>query len=47
MSEHPPLPKTNGIDDPTFVAELQRRSAEIDQGTAELIPWSELRDEPF
>jgi putative addiction module component (TIGR02574 family) len=35
------------LDKKAFLAELQRRSAEIDAGTAELIPWSEIRDEPF
>jgi putative addiction module component (TIGR02574 family) len=40
-------PETDGADDATFAAELQRRSAEIDRQEAELIPWSELKNEPF
>jgi hypothetical protein len=35
-------PETDGIDEAAFAAEVGRRSAEIDQGKAELIPWSEL-----
>jgi putative addiction module component (TIGR02574 family) len=40
-------PETDGIDEANFGAELRRRSDEIDQGKAELIPWSELKNEPF
>jgi putative addiction module component (TIGR02574 family) len=40
-------PETDGVDEATFVAELRRRSDEIDQGKAEFLPWSELRNEPF
>ena len=40
-------PETDGVDEATFVAELCRRSDEIDQGKAEFVPWSELKKEPF
>jgi putative addiction module component (TIGR02574 family) len=40
-------PETDGVDEAGWVAELRRRSDEIDRGEAELIPWSELKDEPF
>jgi putative addiction module component (TIGR02574 family) len=40
-------PETDGVDEARFVAELQRRSDEIDQGKADLVPWSELKKEPF
>ena len=40
-------PETEGVDEATFVAELRRRSDEIEQGKAELVPWSELKNEPF
>jgi putative addiction module component (TIGR02574 family) len=40
-------PETDGVDEGSFVDELGRRSDEIDQGTAELVPWSELKNEPF
>ena len=40
-------PETDGIDEEAFAAELSRRSQEIDQGTAEVIPWSELKKEPW
>jgi len=40
-------PETDGLDEESFVAELCRRSVEIDQGQAELVPWSELKNEPF
>jgi putative addiction module component (TIGR02574 family) len=38
-------PETDGIDEAAFAVELERRSAEIDQGTGELVPWSELKDD--
>jgi putative addiction module component (TIGR02574 family) len=40
-------PETDGVDEASFLAELRSRSDEIDQGQAELIPWSELKNEPF
>ena len=40
-------PETDGVDEADFVAELSRRSDEIEQGKAELVPWSELKNEPF
>ena len=40
-------PETDGVDQAAFVAELCRRSDEIDQGNAGLVPWSELKQEPF
>ncbi len=38
---------TDGVDDANFAAELRRRSDEIDKGKAELVPWGQLKDEPF
>lgn len=38
-------PDSDGVDDEALAAELMRRSAEIDQGTAETIAWSELRNQ--
>jgi putative addiction module component (TIGR02574 family) len=38
-------PETDEWDEATFGAELERRSAEIDQGKAEIVPWSELKKE--
>ena len=40
-------PETDGVDETSFLAELRRRSDEIDQGKAELVPWSDLKNEPF
>lgn len=40
-------PETDGADEAGLVAELRRRSDEIDQGKADLVPWSELKNEPF
>jgi putative addiction module component (TIGR02574 family) len=40
-------PESDGVDEASFAAELRRRSDEIDQGKAEPIPWSELKNEPF
>jgi putative addiction module component (TIGR02574 family) len=40
-------PDTDGVDEEAFAAELRRRSDEIDQGKADLVPWSELKNEPF
>jgi putative addiction module component (TIGR02574 family) len=40
-------PETDDVDESSFVAELRRRSDEIDQGQAELVPWSDLKNEPF
>jgi putative addiction module component (TIGR02574 family) len=40
-------PETDGVDEASWVAELRRRSSEIDQGETELVPWSELKDEPI
>jgi hypothetical protein len=39
-------PETDGVDEEAFVAEM-RRSAEIDQGKAELVPWPDLKHESF
>jgi len=39
-------PETNGVDDPAFSQELERRSKEVDSGRAETIPWSQLKNEP-
>lgn len=36
---------TDGVDQVAFQDELNRRSYEIDQGTAKLVPWSELKNE--
>jgi putative addiction module component (TIGR02574 family) len=38
-------PETDGIDEAAFAAELERRSTEIDQGKADLVPWSALKEE--
>ena len=40
-------PETDGIDEAAFAFELERRSTEIDQGSAEMIPWSELHHESY
>ena len=40
-------PETDGVDEASFIAELRRRSDEIEQGKAEMVPWSELKDERF
>jgi putative addiction module component (TIGR02574 family) len=40
-------PETNGVDDPGFFKELERRGEEVDSGKAETIPWSELKNEPL
>ncbi len=40
-------PETDGVDEASFLAELRRRSDEIDQGQAGLVPWSKLKEEPF
>ena len=40
-------PEADELDEKAFLGELQRRSAEVEQGTAALVPWSELRDEPL
>lgn len=40
-------PETDQVDEKSFIAELHRRSAEIDQGNAELVPWSELKNDTF
>jgi putative addiction module component (TIGR02574 family) len=40
-------PDTDGVEEASFNAELCRRSDEVDQGTAELVPWSELKEEPL
>jgi putative addiction module component (TIGR02574 family) len=39
--------ETDGLDEDAFVRELRRRTAEIDQGTAGLVSWDELRKENF
>jgi putative addiction module component (TIGR02574 family) len=40
-------PQTDVWDEAAFALELKRRSDEIDAGTAELIPWEQLRQEPI
>jgi hypothetical protein len=40
-------PESDGVDEASFVADLRRRSDQIDQGKAELVPWSGLKNEPF
>jgi putative addiction module component (TIGR02574 family) len=40
-------PQTDTWDEDAFAAEVQRRSAEIDGGTAELILWEQLKNEPI
>ncbi len=40
-------PETDGVDEANLAAELRRRSDEIAQGKAELVRWSELKNEPF
>ncbi len=40
-------PETDGVDEASFLAELRRRSDEIEQGQAEFIPWLELKNGPF
>lgn len=35
------------VDSEAFRAEIKRRSDEIDNGTVELTPWSELKNEPW
>jgi putative addiction module component (TIGR02574 family) len=39
--------ETDLWDEAAFGAELQRRSAEIDDGKAQLISWEELKREAF
>ncbi|HEV3255365.1 MAG TPA: addiction module protein [Gemmataceae bacterium] len=36
-------PEPNEVNDDELLAELERRSADFEQGKAEAIPWSELR----
>jgi putative addiction module component (TIGR02574 family) len=40
-------PATDAWDEAAFAAELRRRSREIDDGTAELVSWEQLRKEPI
>jgi putative addiction module component (TIGR02574 family) len=40
-------PETDGVEEMDLAEELHRRSDEIDQGVAELTPWSELKNEPL
>jgi len=37
--------ETGGIDDAAFREELDRRSLQVDNKTAKLIPWSELKND--
>ena len=37
--------ETDDANEDAFLSELRRRSAEIDDGRAELIPWSQLKSE--
>jgi putative addiction module component (TIGR02574 family) len=39
-ASEPPMPEPTGD---VWLAELQRRSAEIDAGTAVLAPWAEVK----
>lgn len=34
---------SDALDDEAFEAEMQRRGREVDDGIAELIPWSDLK----
>jgi putative addiction module component (TIGR02574 family) len=36
----------DGVDNSAFAAEVRRRSDEIDQNKADLVPLSELKEEP-
>ena len=36
-------PETDGLSDEELLAELERRRAEVEQGVAKPIPWSEFR----
>jgi putative addiction module component (TIGR02574 family) len=36
-------PEPDDLSDDQLYAELERRSADFDQGTADAIPWSELK----
>jgi putative addiction module component (TIGR02574 family) len=38
-------PEPDEISDEEWLAELQRRSADFEIGTAEAVPWSELKKE--
>lgn len=40
-------PASDTLNEDAFRAEITRRSDEVDQGTAELIPWSELKRETW
>jgi len=40
-------PQTDGVDEASFLAELHRCSTEIDQGKSKLVPWPELKFEPY
>ena len=40
-------PETDGVDEMAFVAELQRRSDELDNDHADVVRWSDLKNEPF
>ncbi len=40
-------PETDSVDEASFLAELSRRSAEIDHGKTGLVSWSELKNEHF
>lgn len=39
-------PESDELTDDELATELDRRKADFEQGTANAIPWSELRDEP-
>ena len=40
-------PETDGVDRDAFGAELSQRSQEIDEGTAGLVDWSDLKKEAW
>jgi putative addiction module component (TIGR02574 family) len=40
-------PETDRVNEESFLEELKHRSDEIDQGKADLVPWPEIKFEPF
>lgn len=38
-------PEPDELSDEEWLAELERRSADFERGTAEAVPWSELKKE--
>ena len=39
-------PESDELTDDQLATELERRRADFERGTADEVPWSELRDEP-